>query len=116
MTKEELKQASEEYVIKKHNIDITKQPVDFSIRCEFAEDFTDFQKGAEVGYSNANEWHYPAKGELPEDGRLCVAKFGDDDYGVCEVNDGRFWDKDYGWLEFEDATAWRYIEPPKEEE
>ena len=48
---------AEEYVIKKYNIDITKQPVDFALRCEFAEDFTDFQKGAEFGYNKANEWH-----------------------------------------------------------
>ena len=46
---------AEEYVIKKHNIDITKQPVDFALRCEFAEDFTDFQKGAEFGYKLAHE-------------------------------------------------------------
>ena len=74
---------AEEYVIKKHNIDKTKLPVDFSLRCEFSDDFTDFQKGAEFGYnkafveadknlkaiftdlSKANEWHrVPDK--LPE--------------------------------------------------
>ena len=58
---------AEEYVIKKHNIDTTKQPVDFSLRCEFAEDFTDFQKGAEFGYNKANEWHYVKEGDLPKD-------------------------------------------------
>lgn len=46
---------AERYVIKKHNIDITKQPIDFSLRCEFSEDLIDFQKGAEFGYSQARK-------------------------------------------------------------
>ena len=41
---------AEEYVIKKHHIDKTKLPIDFSLRCEFLDDFTDFQKGAEFGF------------------------------------------------------------------
>ena len=53
MTKEELKKEAEKYVIKKHHIDKTKLPVDFSLRCEFSDDFTDFQKGAEFGYNKA---------------------------------------------------------------
>ena len=44
---------AEEYVIKKHRIDKTKLPIDFSLRCEFSDDFTDFQKGAEYGYNKA---------------------------------------------------------------
>ena len=44
---------AEEYVIKKHHIDKTKLPIDFSLRCEFSDDFTDFQKGAEFGYNKA---------------------------------------------------------------
>ena len=27
----------------------------------------DFKKGAEFGYNKANEWHYPSKGEYPND-------------------------------------------------
>ena len=50
MTKEELEKEAEKYVIKKHHIDKTKLPIDFSLRCEFSDDFTDFQKGAEFGY------------------------------------------------------------------
>ena len=53
MTKEELKKEAEKYVIKKHHIDKTKLPIDFSLRCEFSDDFTDFQKGAEFGYNKA---------------------------------------------------------------
>ena len=48
---------AEEYVIKKHHIDKTKLPIDFSLRYEFSDDFTDFKKGAEFGYNKANEWH-----------------------------------------------------------
>ena len=44
---------AEKYVIKKHHIDKTKLPIDFSLRCEFSDDFTDFQKGAELGYNKA---------------------------------------------------------------
>ena len=44
---------AEKYVIKKHHIDKTKLPIDFSLRCEFSDDFTDFQKGAEFVYNKA---------------------------------------------------------------
>ena len=44
---------AEKYVIKKHHIDKTKLPIDFSLRCEFSDDFTDFQKGADFGYNKA---------------------------------------------------------------
>ena len=44
---------AEKYVIKKHHIDTTKLPIDLSLRCEFSDDFTDFQKGAEFGYNKA---------------------------------------------------------------
>ena len=35
----------------------------FNTGCELWKD--GFQKGAEVGYNKANEWHYPSKNELP---------------------------------------------------
>lgn len=31
-----------------------------------------FKDGAEFGYNKANEWHYPSKGELPENNKLCL--------------------------------------------
>ena len=64
MTKEELKKEAEKYVIKKHHIDKTKLPIDFSLSCEFSDDFTDFQNGAEFGYNKANERHIKAKNLL----------------------------------------------------
>ena len=83
MTKEELKKEAEKYVIKKHHIDKTKLPIDFSLSCEFSDGFTDFQNGAEFGYNKAfveadknlkaivtdfnkaNEWHRVSD-KLPE--------------------------------------------------
>lgn len=55
--KETFEKETAEYVIKKHNIniDITKQPIDFSLRCVFAEDFTDFQNGAKFGYKKGEK-------------------------------------------------------------
>ena len=44
---------AEEYVIKKHHIDMSKQPIDFCLQCEFAEDLMDFQNGAEFGFNKA---------------------------------------------------------------
>ena len=45
---------AERYVIKKHHIDKTKLPIDFSLSCEFSDDFTDFQNGAEFVYNKCN--------------------------------------------------------------
>ena len=73
MTKEELKKEAEKYVIKKHHIDKTKLPIDFSLSCEFSDDFTDFQNGAEFGYQKGvqeldKKWHSLQKNpkDLPE--------------------------------------------------
>ena len=33
---------------------------------------TIFQDGAEFGYNKANEWHYPSKGEYPEENVECL--------------------------------------------
>lgn len=40
-----------------------------------------FQKGAELGYNKANEWHYVKDGDLPEEGEivLCATR------GYCGV-------------------------------
>lgn len=72
---------AEEYVIKKHHIDKTKLPIDFSLRCEFSDDFTDFQKGAEFGYNKANEWHFMKDGDLPKVGQKC--------YFICSTLYGK---------------------------
>lgn len=111
---------AEEYVIEKHNIDITKQPVDFALRCEFAEDFTDFQKGAEFSYNKANEWHY-VKDELPPArkeycGRsepvLVVSKKKEMQYAQY-VEKEKTWARGICAIGFE-PYAWKEIVLPKE--
>ena len=106
---------AEEYVIKKHNIDITKQSVDFSLRCEFAEDFTDFQKGAEFGYNKANEWHYVKDGDYPkEDNRIMLCYCRKGYHGNVGIYVYRLFTKQ----EFmkNKVIAWKEIVLPKESE
>ena len=114
---------AEKYVIKKHHIDKTKLPIDFSLRCEFSDDFTDFQKGAEFGYNKAfveadknlkailtdfnkaNEWHKVADGDLPNDYRYVWTNV-----GAGYHDDDGWWD-DCGRLQ--NVIAW--CEPKFEE-
>lgn len=111
---------AEEYVIKKHNIDITKQPVDFSLRCEFAEDFTDFQRGAEFVYNKMDEWHDLRKNpsDLPEDGSyvLVWTEYGGitTHYGK-ECSDGVIENGLFLGIHISDVIAWKEFVPPKEE-
>ena len=111
---------AEEYVIKKHNIDITKQSVDFSLRCEFAEDFTDFQKGAEFGYNKANEWHYVKYGDLPKDDKQYLVLFFYNYKGKKEmsfgVRDNLHSDFEIHRCYTEQIVAWKEIVLPKESE
>ena len=108
---------AEKYVIKKHHIDKTKLPIDFSLRCEFSDDFTDFKKGAEFGYNKANEWHYVKDGYLPEENQLVLVY--DGSYTVCNYHSNT----PIKWLDnYENEVseyaiiAWREIVPPKESE
>lgn len=98
---------AEEYVIKKHHIDKTKLPIDFSLRCEFSDDFTDFQKGAEFGFNKANEWHDLRKdpNALPNNYRYVWTNVGAGYYD----DDG--WRDEFGRLL--DVIAW--CEPKFEE-
>ena len=61
-----------------------------------------------------DEWHYPSKGELPNCTRQVLIC-----YGMEERMKFVYWRADLGTfgnaLPIE-ITAWRYIEPPKEEE
>ena len=108
---------AEEYVIKKHHIDKTKLPIDFSLSCEFSDDFTDFKKGAEFGYNKANEWHYVKDGYLPEENQWVLVY--DGSYTVCNYHSNT----PIKWLDnYENEVseyaiiAWREIVPPKESE
>ena len=81
----------------------------------------DLKQAFQDGYDTANEWHYPSKEELPEEMKDVLF------YGI----DGKFYigilgDHNKGWfinvpflggaLPCSKPIAWRYIEPPKEEE
>ena len=103
---------AEEYVIKKHNIDMSKQPMDFCLRCEFAEDFMDFQNGAEYGYNKANEWHYIADGDLPKGKSKVWLYFGDEEYESGQFVRGRFWGDNSGWIPVDAIIAWQELVPP----
>ena len=106
---------AEEYVIKKHHIDKTKLPIDFSLRYEFSDDFTDFKKGATFGYNKANEWHYVKDGYLPEENQWVLVY--DGSYTVCNYhsNTPTKWLDNYENEVYEYAIiAWREIVPPKE--
>ena len=108
---------AEKYVIKKHHIDKTKLPIDFSLRCEFSDDFTDFKKGAEFGYNKANEWHYVKDGYLPEENQWVLVY--DGSYTVCNYHSNTpiKWLDNYENEVYEYAIiAWREIVPPKESE
>ena len=107
---------AEEYVIKKHNIDITKQSVDFSLRCEFAEDFTDFQKGAEFGYNKANEFHYCKDGLPEKEKSVLIYTEIKNVYMAKLVKDDYFITKEGGYVQTSAVIAWKEIELPKESE
>ena len=124
---------AEKYVIKKHHIDKTKLPIDFSLRCEFSDDFTDFQKGAELGYNKAfveadknlkaivtdfnkaNEWH---KSDIPTSQINKVVLGYIKDYNskmFCLVKwNGEWWYDARTYNERVKLIAWNEIVLPKE--
>ena len=78
-----------------------------------------FKDGAEFGYNKANEWHYPSKGEYPTTEEEVLVYLWDSFYigtyclDSSEINRWHFNDFEE---QSDQITAWRYIEPPKEEE
>lgn len=79
-----------------------------------------FQKGAEFGYSKANEWHYQSKGEYPKECEnvLCYCKVAGAKF--CSIghtiiggdNKIRWWSSNRS--EELKVYAWKEITPPKE--
>ena len=79
---------------------------------------TDWRNGAEFGYSKANEWHYPSKGEYPKECEnvLCYCV----DTKSCSIghtiiggdNKIRWWSSNRS--EKLKVYAWKEITPPKE--
>ena len=104
---------AEEYVIKKHHIDKTKLPIDFSLRYEFSDDFTDFKKGAEFGYNKANEWHYVKDGDLPKHEVNVLVLYNVQCIDIAHYN---YDYKEWHFIDsiVRDVIAWKEIVPPKE--
>ena len=78
-----------------------------------------FQKGAEFGYNKANEWHYPSKGEYPnnENDILCQISKDEVVVGYYHTTAKRYISID--GLDLYKVYAWKEIvfpELPKESE
>ena len=78
-----------------------------------------FKDGAEFGYNKENEWHYPSKGEYPEEGEnvLCYCKvvnvkfYSTGHTVIGGDNKIRWWSSDRS--EKLNVIAWKEITPPK---
>lgn len=72
-----------------------------------------FKDGAKFGYNKANEWHYPAKGELPKKGTWIIGfYYGKDNWHkIFYRADGKWWGE--GQL-CQPPFAWKEIILPKE--
>ena len=77
--------------------------------------------GAEFGYNKANEWHYPSKGELPDEGTYLVVWQNDKGYKEILIlnyeeddEEELHWVDDDYEVQDEYVIAWKEITPPKE--
>ena len=87
---------------------------------EKCECWTFAKKGAELGYTKANEWHYPSKGEYPKECEnvLCYCK--GTEIKFCSIGHTiiggddkiRWWSSNRS--EELEVYAWKEIELPKE--
>ena len=83
----------------------------FNTNCELWKD--GFQKGAEVGYNKANEWHYVKDGDLPKHEVNVLVSYNVQCIDIAHYN------YDYKEWHFADSivydvVAWKEIVPPKE--
>ena len=67
MFEKEAKSHSREWF--SNNVDTNTYETPFTERYCYELGFKD---GAEFGYNKANEWHYPSKGEYPEENVECL--------------------------------------------
>ena len=72
-----------------------------------------FIKGAEFGYNKANEWHYPSKGEYPNNDNdiLCQIDFETSEVGYFNEMYNDFFTVDGKEIK---VKAWKEIVLPKE--
>lgn len=103
---------AEEYVLENFSSDYYGE-----FEMEEITEYSAFQKGAEFGYSKANEWHYVKDEDTPKvEGHYLVC--------LCNKNKDIFdcwiyYDKDVGWysmkVRMKDIYAWKEIVLPKGE-
>lgn len=89
----------------------------FNTGCELWKD--GFQKGAELGYNKANEWHYVKDGLPKKDGFYLVAfhNIGQDAVDVGQLLQAEWWHCDEEIRVFinKNIYAWKELpNPPKE--
>ena len=74
-----------------------------------------FTAGAEFGYNKANEWHYPSKGEYPDNDNdiLCQIDSETFEVGYFNENYNNFFTIDGKEIK---VKAWKEIVLPKESE
>ena len=84
-----------------------------------------FKKGAEFGYNKANEWHYPAKDDLPKDEKdmlmsdqliLLTRMKGTDNLSIS-IGQYNFSTQEFNYQHIVgliDVVAWKEIQLPKE--
>lgn len=72
-----------------------------------------FKDGAEFGYNKANEWHYPSKGEYPDNNNdiLCQIDFETSEVGYFNEMFNNFFTINGKELK---VKAWKEIVLPKE--
>lgn len=69
-----------------------------------------FQKGAEIGYNKANEWHYVKDGKLPtHSNRVFVFTDEGVGFGIYGLDDKKWHTYDTGF----DVIAWKEIVLPE---
>lgn len=118
------KERAEEWC--KENMDICKEGCGFGEAPYFTDEERCIAKSAFIDGFNADRWHYPSRGELPDKDwtkhPLNVSKecFVFTKFGIGTV---ARWDNDYKtWFEKNtrlpvmEVIAWQYFVPPKEEE
>lgn len=88
-------------------------------RNDTAEITKAFKDGAEYGYNKANEWHYPSKGELPNENKYCLVYLQTNTYEVAYRVTDECWKRKpnttFACNFQKEIISWQYLpEPPKE--
>ena len=93
-----------------------KEYGDNYVKSKFMETVDEtWRKGAEFGYNKANEWHYPSKGEYPDNDSdiLCQIDFETSEVGYFNEMYNNFFTIDGKEIE---VKAWKEIVLPEVKE